>query len=88
MARGKVLTEQQVFQGREQLAARAREVVLEQVRTSLRERALAGDRAMLGRRVGELVVAEQSGDREALRSAVMEVCLVAAEWCVSLDLDG
>lgn len=88
MARAKALTEQQVFQSRTELALARREAVAEQIQVNLLERAMAGDRAMLGRRVGELVVAERAGDREALRSAVMEVCLVAAEWCVSLDLDG
>jgi hypothetical protein len=62
-----------------------REVVAEQLATTIIERAAPGSRAVLARRIHELIAAEKTGDRALLRAAAMEVSLAAAEWCVLLD---
>lgn len=68
-------------------AARAgREVVAGQLVAELRGRDSTGGRAMLARRVRELVVAERGRDEAVLRAAIIEVSLAAAQWAVSVDL--
>lgn len=87
MAKTKALTEQGFFAQRDSAARDARKLVSEQFVLSLAERRMAGDEAIVGRRLREMLEAKRSGDRDAYRAAVMEVALAAGELCVALDLE-
>lgn len=70
-----------------QAAAReARAAVGQQLAALLVERDMTGDKKLLVRRLRQLASVEAERDQATLRAAVMEVCVAAAAWVVSLDL--
>lgn len=46
---------------------------------------IMGGRALVARRIRELLRAEQRGDRDALRAAVMELTVAGGAWVAALD---
>lgn len=67
-------------------ADRAQAVVVEQIRESLAARRMTADRGVLAFRLRQLADAERSGDGAAVRAAVMEIALAAAEWVAAIDV--
>lgn len=68
--------------------ARARrKQVAAQISDALQERDETGSRAVLARRLQELVSADREPDPIALRGAVFEVAISAGQWIVELDLE-
>lgn len=65
-------------------AARAR--VAGQLAALVLERDATGSRDAFALRLTQLAAAQRDGDAEAVRAAVMEVSISAAQWVVSLDL--
>lgn len=75
---------------RRKRAAAAREVaaaVGEQVAELIEEGDIMGGRALVARRIEQVLAAERTGDRVLLRAAVMELSAASGAWVANLDLD-
>lgn len=70
---------------REATAGEVAERVAAQARELLIEGDVMGGRDLFLGRLRTLLEAERSGDREALRAAVMDVSVAAASWAAALD---
>lgn len=79
-------TEAQLHARAEAAAAVARDRVAGQIAEGLAERSMVGDSAVVGMRVLDLATARRTRDPEAVRAAMMELCLAAAEAVVAMDL--
>lgn len=85
--------DQRVFDRNERAARRIRESVAREVADNigrqvyelLVEGDAMGNRSRLAGAVGDVIKAEQLGDREVLRSALMLVPVAAAAWVATLD---
>jgi hypothetical protein len=67
-------------------ARAARENVIGQARELFVESNPPGGRALVTRRVREVIEAESHGEVDMVRGAVMELAVAALAWAVRLDL--
>lgn len=73
---------------RKQRAAAAHEVaqtIAEQVEQNIIEGDVMGGRAVLVKRIQQVAAAEQRGDKDVLRAALMDGAVAFGQWIASLD---
>lgn len=70
---------------REEVAAQVVATLADQVYELIMEGDIMGGRALVGRRLGQVLDAERRDDQVALRAAVMDLIVAGGAWVAALD---